>query len=306
MRTLVVGAGAVGGYFGGRLLEINRDVTFLVRSRRAAQLSQSGLRIRSSAGDLTIPHPPLVQSPDLHTTYDLVLLSSKAYDLENAIASFAPAVGPHTLILPLLNGMAHLDTLDRKFGPDRVLGGMCLIASTLKDGGEIVHLNDRHAIAFGERDGALSERVLGIDRWMEGARFEHKASPNIVGAMWEKWVFLATLAGGTCLFRASVGNIAAAPGGSDFMLRLLEDCREIAVRAGYPPRDEFLSATRPALIAHNSTLTASMLRDIEAGGPIEADHIVGDLLARGDSALLRIVYSALKAYEARRTSAPIT
>ena len=301
MRTLVVGAGAVGGYFGGRLLEAGRDITFLVRPRRAAQLSEFGLRIRSSFGNVTIPHPPTIDAHALDTPFDLVLLSCKAYDLPDAIAAFAPAVGPHTLIVPLLNGMSHLDALDAKFGAGRVLGGHCLIASTLdKESGEIVHLNDIHALAFGERDGAMSDRVLAVDRLMETARFEHKASPNILLAMWEKWVFLATLAGATCLCRAAIGDIAGAPGGRELMLQLFEDCRRIAEQAGYPPRAAFLDATRPALTAENSHLTASMLRDIEAGAPVEADHIIGDLLARGESKLLQVVYTALKAYEARR------
>jgi 2-dehydropantoate 2-reductase len=301
MRTLVVGAGAVGGYFGGRLLEAGRDVTFLVRPRRAEELADSGLRIRSRAGDVTLANPPAILAENLTTAFDAVLLSCKAYDLAGAIASFAPAVGRETVIIPLLNGMRHLDVLDDKFGRDRVLGGQCLIAATLNEKREIVHLNDTHALSFGERDGRISERVLAIDRLMEGARFGHRASPNIVLEMWEKWVFLATLAGSTCLFRAPIGDIRAAPGGSDFILDLFEECRSIAVAEGYPPGEAFLERTRALLTAQGSPLTASMLRDIEAGAPIEADHIIGDLLARAGGSLLSIVYAALKAYESRRS-----
>lgn len=301
MRILVVGAGAVGGYFGGRLLEAGRDVTFLVRPRRAEELADSGLRIRSRFGDVTLSKPPAILAANLGSVFDLVLLSAKAYDLESAIASFAPAVGPGTVILPLLNGMRHLEVLDDRFGPDRVLGGQCLIAATLNEQREIVHLNDAHAISFGERGGTMSERVTAIDWLMDGARFDHRASPNIVLEMWEKWVFLATLAGGTCLLRGTIGDIAAAPGGSDLVLALFEECKSLAVAQGYPPREPFLKRTRAILTATGSPLTASMLRDIEAGAPIEADHIIGDLLARGEGPLLPIVYSHLKAYEARRS-----
>jgi len=115
MRILVVGAGAIGGYFGGRLLEAKQDVTFLVRPRRAAELAESGLNIRSRFGDATIPSPPTVLAENLRETFDLVLLSVKAFDLESAIESFAPAIGPNTGILPLLNGMRHLDILDNRF-----------------------------------------------------------------------------------------------------------------------------------------------------------------------------------------------
>ncbi len=211
MRTLVVGAGAIGGYFGGRLLEINRDVTFLVRPKRAAELASQGLIIRSPVGDASFSQPATVLAENLHENYDLVILSCKAYDLDDAITSFAPAVGPQTVILPLLNGMRHLDVLDARFGRDRVLGGQCFIAVALKDG-EIVHLVETHDLSFGERNGELSDRVQAIARLMEGARFKAHASAEILQEMWEKWVFLASLAGSTCLMRAAIGDICAVAG----------------------------------------------------------------------------------------------
>jgi 2-dehydropantoate 2-reductase len=304
IRTLVIGAGAVGGYFGGRLLEAKRDVTFLVRPERMRELASSGLHIRSPFGDAVLSSPPTVLSKDLASTFDLILLSCKAYDLESAISSLAPAVGPDTAILPLLNGMRHLDILEREFGPRRVLGGRCLIAATLNEKREIVHLNNAHTLTFGERDGKLSDRVMAIDSLMKDARFDHRASPHILLDMWEKWTFLATLAGCTCLLRGTVGEICAAPGGSEFVLRLFEACRSIAAAAGFPPTAPFLDRSRAVLTEAGSPLTASMLRDIEAGAPIEADHVIGDLLNRGESPLLRIVYSALKVYEARRSRNP--
>jgi 2-dehydropantoate 2-reductase len=301
MRTLVVGAGAIGGYFGGRLLEINRDVTFLVRPKRAAELSRQGLRLRSPRGDVTFSKPSTVLAEHLRESFDLILLSCKAYDLEDAIASFAPAVGPNSVILPLLNGMRHLDVLDERFGRDHVLGGQCFIAVTVKDG-EIVHLVETHELSFGERNGERSDRVQSISQFMEGARFNAHASTEILQEMWEKWVFLASLAGGTCLMRANIGDICASPGGTDFMLGLLEDCRSIAAVEGYPVREVQLNRTRKTLTAAGSTLTASMLRDIERNAPIEADHIVGDLLRRGTTASqhLKTAFTHLKAYETRR------
>src|SRR5260370_7998522 len=133
MRLLGVGAGAIGGYFGGRLLQAGRDVTFLVRPKRAAELARDGLVIKSPNGDVTLKNPPAVQADKLNEKFDVVLLSCKAFDLDDAIKSFAPAVGPQTAIIPLLNGMRHLDVLDEKFGKDRVLGGLCGIAVTLDD-----------------------------------------------------------------------------------------------------------------------------------------------------------------------------
>ncbi len=307
MRTLVVGAGAIGGYFGGRLAEADRDVTFLVRPRRAAELAASGLIIRSRLGDATIPKPKTVLAENLHEPFDLVLLSCKAFDLGNAIDSLAPAVGPDTAILPLLNGMRHLETLAERFGDTPVLGGQCLIAVTLNEKREVAHLNEVHDLSFGERDGSLSERVKAIGKLMEGARFNMRTSTQILLEMWEKWMFLASAASSTCLMRAAIGDICASPGGTDFVIGVLEECRSIAAAEGYLVREESFKRSRDMLTAAGSTLTASMLRDIERNGPIEADHIVGDLLGRGkthgisgEHSFLKIAYAHLKAYEARR------
>ena len=305
MRILIVGAGAVGGYFGGRLLEAGCNVTFLVRPRRAAQLAETGLVIKSRFGGVALRSPPTVQASELRREFDLILLSCKAYDLAAAVDSFTSAVGPDTVILPLLNGMRHLDLLDERFGAARVLGGQCLISVKLDNRGSILHLNDSHLLTFGEREGNRSPRIDGIAAEMGKAKFELRVSSVILLEMWEKWVFLATLAGITCLMRSAIGDIAAA-GGAHLAVELLEECRSIATSAGFAPRAEFLEQTRSIITAPGSLLTASMLRDIEAGAPIEADQILGDLVRRGnrvlgaDRPLLRLAYMHLKAYEARR------
>jgi 2-dehydropantoate 2-reductase len=307
MRILVVGAGAVGGYFGGRLLEAGRDVVFLVRPERAARLAASGLTIRSDSGDAVLSSPPTVVAGRLSGPFDLVLVSCKAYDLEEAINAFAPAVGPGTAILPLLNGLRHLDVLDARFGADHVLGGQCLISARLEGDGRIVHLSDLHRLTFGERaPHGLTARVEAIADVMAGARFEGRVSEAILLEMWEKWVFLASLAGLTCLMQASIGDIVAA-GGADLATGLLEECRSIAASAGWPPRPEFLEMANARLTDPDSTMKASMLGDVERGGRTEADHVLGDLLRRrrqpapeADHSLLRIAYTALRSYEARR------
>ncbi len=302
MRILIVGAGAIGGYFGGRLLQAGRDVTFLVRPKRAEELARDGLVLKSPHGDATIANPSAVQAAGLAPDYDLVLLSCKAFDLDDAIASFAPGVGPATAILPLLNGIKHLDTLDAKFGRDRVLGGQCVIAAMLDAQRHVVQLAPMNAITFGERDGAMSARAVAIAEALGGAGFDVNTSSDIMQEMWEKWVFLATLAGSTSLMRAATGDILAAPGGADFMLGVLDEISAIADAAGHPPRGPMLERTRGMLLAEGSKLTASMFRDIQAGAKIEADHVIGDLIARGDAAKvpvarLRVIFTHLKAYE---------
>lgn len=304
MRILVVGAGGTGGYFGGRLLEAGRDVTFLVRSRRAAQLAEHGLVIRSPMGDFTAPNPPTIAAEALRSAYDVVLLSCKAYDLDTAIDSFAPAVGPNTAILPLLNGMGHLDVLEARFGAAAVLGGVCLIASTLDEQGRILHLNEINAINFGERDGTSSPRAQAIAGELAAAKFDSRLSSDILQEMWEKWVFIATGAGITSLMRSTVGDIEAA-GGAPVAAALLAEAVEIAARNGHRPSDKSIEWSRTMFTTPGSSLTASMYRDIERGSRTEGEHILGDLLRRGgdlqhEMSLLRTAYVHVMTYEAHR------
>ena len=305
MRVLVVGAGAIGGYFGGRMLQAGRDITFLVRPRRAGELASAGLLIKSPHGDVTLKTPPTVQADAIRQKFDVVLLSCKAYDLDDAMKSLAPAVGEGTSIIPLLNGMRHLDVLDAKFGSAQVLGGLCSIAVTLNDKREVVQLQPMQSLGFGERDGKISERVRAIAEVIKSGDFNGTASENVIEDMWEKWVFLASVAASTSLMRATVGNILAAPGGKDFLLGILDESKAVATAEGYPPRAPSLERTRAMLTTEGSPMTASMFRDIQAGLPVEADHVVGDLIARGDAAKvpvprLRIAYTHLKAYERQR------
>jgi 2-dehydropantoate 2-reductase len=305
MRILVVGAGAIGGYFGGRLLQAGEDVTFLVRPRRAAELASAGLVIKSPTGDVTLKNPPVVQADALKEKFDVVLLSCKAYDLEDAINSFAPAVGPQTSIIPLLNGMLHLDVLDNRFGRERVLGGLCAIAVTLNEQREVVQLQPMQSLTFGERDGKMSERVRAIAAAFAKGNFGSVASEIIIQDMWEKWVFLATLAACTTLMRAPIGVMMAVPGGKDFVLGVLDEITAVATAQGHAPRAAFAERIRGMLTAEGSQMTASMFRDIKAGAQVEADHVIGDLIVRGDAAKvpvpkLRIAYTQLKAYQKQR------
>src|SRR6202158_4646696 len=257
MRILVVGAGAIGGYFGGRMLQAGSDVTFLVRPRRAAELADAGLVIKSPNGDVTLKNSPAVQADKLTEKFDVVLLSCKAFDLDDAIKSFAPAVGPQTSIIPLLNGMLALDLLDGKFGREPVLGGLCAIAVTLNDKREVVQLQPMQSLNFGERDGKLSDRVRAIAEVFASGKFGAVASEHILQEMWEKWVFLATLAASTCLMRTSVGNILAVPGGKDFILGMLDECSAVAAAEGHVPSGPFFERARGMLTAEGSTMSAS-------------------------------------------------
>jgi len=308
VRILVLGAGAVGGYFGGRLVEAGGDVTFLVRARRAAELAADGLVIKSPCGDAAL-RVQTAQAGDALSGYDVVLLACKAYDVDSAIESIAPAMAAGSAVLPLLNGLSHLDRLDQRFGASRVLGGSCAIAATLGAGGRIEQLSRLHRLVFGERAGRASERAAALAGLMKRAKFDSALSDDILLEMWEKFVLLATLAGMTCLMRAPVGAIAATSEGRALTNELLAECAAVASAAGHAPRPPFLEQGRALLTERGSRFTASMLRDIERGGPTEGDHILGDLLRRARTfgiatPVLRTAACHLEAYEARRASKP--
>jgi 2-dehydropantoate 2-reductase len=307
VRILSVGAGAIGGYFGARLIAAGRDVTFLVRARRAEQLRRNGLVVSSPLGDLTLPTPALESVETLRGSYDLIVLSSKSYDLEGSINDFAPAMGPSSHVLPLLNGLRHLDVLDTRFGAQRVLGGLARISSTLDAEGRIHQLGTFNALAFGSRDRGAQDNIEDIADALRVPGFDAHLSADIHHEMWEKWVFIAAAAATTCLMRATVGDIVAADA-QHIPVGLLQECGAIAAANGFAPREAAMNMGLAVLTAPGSVFTASMLRDIEQGSRIESDHIVGDLLARAATGAARAVhapllasaYAHLKAYEARR------
>jgi 2-dehydropantoate 2-reductase len=304
MKIVSLGAGAIGGYFGGRLVEGGCDVTFLVREGRKAGLQKSGLRIESGFGNFSGPVRAVTRE-EISAPADLVLLTCKAYDLPSAIEAIGPAVGPSTMILPLLNGSAHIDELNRVFGAPRVLGGFAKIAVTMLPDGAIKHLNDWRFITFGEQDGAMSDRLGAVKALFDRTSVVATAVPNIMTGMWEKLVHLATVAGATAVMRANIGEIARTEEGSALMIELLETNAEIASRAGFPVSTGFLDEYRALLSDRKSMHTASLLRDMESKGPVEADHIIGYLLRKArehgvDDRLLRVIYVNAKAYEQRR------
>jgi 2-dehydropantoate 2-reductase len=307
MRILVIGAGAVGGYFGGRLHEAGRDVSFLVRARQAETIREYGLRIVSPYGGVIL-HPKLILASEIAGSYDLILLCVKAYSLQAAMNDFAAAVGPGTMILPLLNGMRHIDLLTGQFGEDAVIGGVCLIVAEVDKDNRIVQMTKMHKLVYGERRGGSSARITALDETLQGAGFEARTSENIIQEMWEKWVLLSSLGAITCLLRGNIGEIEPIPGGAELALELLAECSAISAACGYAPGEAFLARTQKALTARGSTLTSSMYRDLSKNARVEVDQILGDLLERGRklgvaTPLLAAACVNLRIYQARLESA---
>ncbi len=303
MRMLVVGAGSTGGYFGGKLAAADRDVTFLVRGGRADQLRTTGLQILSPTGNLSI-EPKLLVAGQISAPFDIVLLTVKAFSLPAAIEDFAPAVGSGTVILPVLNGMKHMDLLSAQFGAARLAGCVCKVATVLDENGRIAHLAPFHDMAYGERDGSMSDRMATIDSFMQGAGFDARLSPTIEREMWEKWILLAALGAINCLMRGDIGEVSAAPGGADFAVNLLDEVIASVRAVGTAPSDVFVASAMEQLTRQGSAQTSSMYRDLQQGKSVEADQIVGDLVQRARQArvatpLLSAAFANLSIYQSR-------
>lgn len=305
MKILILGAGGTGGYFGGRLVQAGADVTFLVREKRAAQLA-NGLRIETTKDAVTL-HVQTVTAANVTADYDVVILSCKAYDLASSIDAIRPAMRASTLVMPLLNGISHLDTLDAAFGRASVMGGSCQIAAMLTKDGIVKSMADAHSIVWGARDESQRETVAKLAEAFTPSVVDWRVSENIMQDLWEKVTFLSTLAAMTCLMRGTVGEILATPDGGALMRRCMDSCIAISTREGYPPRENIITRFDKVLASTGSPLTASMLRDLEGGGQIEADHIVGFMLGRArahgiDDTVVSIAYAHLKTYENRRAA----
>ena len=304
MRILVLGAGGIGGYYGARMHAAGGNVTFLVRPGRAAQLREKGLQVFSPFGDLQIT-PQLVTKETLTETFDVILLTCKAFGLDSAMDAIAPAIGEQSAIVPLLNGVRHIDRLVTRFGAARVLGGVALISVTLAANGEIHHLNKLHRFTVGSLGWRPSPWLEPLSRLMESSGVDFVLADNIGQAMWDKMVFLATLAGATCLMRSSVGTIMSTLAGESFINGLLDECAAVADANGRKLGDTQLTVFRNMLTDRSSALVASMLRDVEANKQTEGDHILGDMISwaankKLEVPLLKLAYSHLQAYERRR------
>jgi 2-dehydropantoate 2-reductase len=306
MRVLVLGAGGTGGVFGARLLQAGAEVTFLARARRAEELRAHGLAVAFPEG-IFRRHAGVRLATELEPGYDAIVLSCKAYDLDAAVDAIRPAVGTDAVVVPLLNGVAHFDTLDRAFGGGRVAGGTCHLSCVLEPDGTVRQISPYARLALGPRPGMAATGRSTLQRLAEMlgvTPVDCRCSNDVMQDVWEKFAFIATLASATCLFRAAICDIVRAPAGERLVTDLFETCTAIAALAGFPLRETSFRGFRGALTDPASTLTSSTLRDLESGKRTEADHIVGDMQRRAQSAgrrcaLLEAAYVHLLAREAR-------
>jgi 2-dehydropantoate 2-reductase len=294
MKILIVGAGGIGGFFGAKLHQAGVDITFLLREQRHQLLQKQGLTVETPTGFFTI-QAKTVLAERLEPVYDIIILACKAFDLEDALSSIIKASSKGA-ILPLLNGFTHLDRLDRQFGKERVMGGIAHIAATITESGAIKQLTELNSLTIGPRtpgQEVLSQALFAI---CKKADFDSFYKENIEQALWNKWVFLATLAGMTTICRGSVGEIVATPYGKDLSGKMFAECCAIAASQGRAIDESTQSTSQGILAKEGSPFTASMLRDLLAGKRDEHQHILGDLIGFAslnsiDCSLLKIAYT---------------
>lgn len=304
MRTLVVGAGALGGYIGASLQRAGRDVGFLVRPNRAAQLATDGLRVNTAEGRFTV-QPHLVSAATLTAPYDVVLLAVKAYGLASTMDDISGAVGPDTVIVPVLNGMRHIAALADRFGAEQVFGGATTIGASLDASGEVTQAATPSQLILGEPAGGVSPRSLAIAELFTVPGITARASEAVMQEMWEKFALLAAYGGFTCLLRARIGEILAVPGGGALMADAFAETCTVAAASGFAPAQAFRNWVLGVFHTPGSRLRSSMSLDIERGAPTEGEHILGDMQARARrhgiaTSLLDIACIHLRAYEATR------
>lgn len=313
MRFLVLGAGALGGFFGSRLIKGGADVTFLVRPGRGAQMRRDGLVVNGQDGDVFRSPVKVLQQDQIEGPYDVVLLTCKAYDLDSAIAAITPAMGERSAVLPLLNGVRHIDILSEKFGRQHVLGGLTVINAALLGDGTIqqsqlrVNLN-----VIGELDGRTSDRCFAIKTALDTGGIPLQIADNILAMMWAKLHGFATNAAIATLTRSRAGVIARTSTGASFVSAVLNECERVVTAVGYPPAPppapDTAAIVRGLFAQPDSTYGPSMLIDMEDGRPTEGEHTIGDLVRHAAQKnisvpILTAALCNLQAYEINRTQA---
>ncbi|OHC62210.1 MAG: 2-dehydropantoate 2-reductase [Rhodocyclales bacterium GWA2_65_20] len=279
MKILVLGAGGVGGYFGAKLMRAGADVTFVLRDKRRRLIQEHGLSIEAPNDSFTV-FPRCVTSEELAPDYDLIMLAPKSYDFADALSSIAGASSKGA-ILPFLNGLNHIALLDQRFGRRRVLGGVAHIAATLTATGAVRRLTALHSLTAGHRHADHESIAREFIAQCADADFDSHYSDDIEQVLWDKWVFLATLAGMTTLFQGTVGEIVATPYGAALARKFHDECCAIADRCGYPVNQSSRDKALAMLTEPGSAFTSSMLRDMKAGQRTEHEHILGEMVRRG-------------------------
>jgi 2-dehydropantoate 2-reductase len=305
LRIAVIGVGAVGGYFGGRLAQAGHDVVFLARGETLEALRTQGLRVKSIAGDFEIRHPNATADPTEIGLVDVILVAVKAPQVSQVARSLAPLVGLETSIIPLQNGLEAPDLLGQALGQEHVLGGLCKIFAAAAGPASVEHMGLQPSIEFGERNGSKSKRVERIRTAFQAASGMTTVTPDdIEAALWQKLLYVESLGAVGAVVREPAGVLRAVPETRRLVQSAMEEVVAIARKRGValdPSLPEQGIRRLDELPAGAST---SMQRDIAAGRPSEFEFQVGTVVRYGREAGVPIpvhstIYAALLPSELR-------
>jgi 2-dehydropantoate 2-reductase len=305
MKILIVGAGATGIAVGVRLAEADRDVTYLVRPERRRRLERHGVLLTEPAGEHRL-EASATTADALTGPFDLIVIAVKAAAIAGVIEDIAPAVGPTTVIVPLLNGLRHLDLLSGRY-PGRVAGGLMKIVATVDKEGGAVQMTPLAEITIGSLE--TTSQLGPIVALLDVPGLTVIEADDIRLRLWEKWAFIASAGIITCLFDNTVGRIQEA-GGRRYIDAAIAETEAVAIAAGYPPRAAAHAQSLHILAEPGSAFTSSLFRDLKAGGRTEAEHILGDLADRASelaipTPLLDLTLVRLRAAELDRSHSAI-
>jgi 2-dehydropantoate 2-reductase len=305
MRIAIVGAGAVGGYFGGRLAEAGEDVVFLARGAHLDAIRKNGLEVESIAGNFQIFPAQATDDPKEAGIPDVVLVAVKAWQVPEAAESIRPMLGPGTFVVPLENGVRAPDQLAAVVGAERVVPGLCKVASQIVGPGKIRHVGVAPWIAFGERDGSASprvERLRAAFSRAKGVTVEIPADINV--ALWEKFLFIAPVSGVTAVARAPFGPVRTRPETRRLLEEAMREVFHVARARGVTLPEGAVERTMGFVDTLPPESTPSMQRDVVEGRPSELEDQNGAVVRLGREAgvptpVNEFLYAALLPQEMR-------
>jgi 2-dehydropantoate 2-reductase len=279
MKFAIFGTGGVGGYFGGKLAQAGEDVTFIARGRHLSVIQQAGLSVESIGGDFLVNPAQATDSPLSLGAVDVVILAIKAWQLDEVVNQMKPLIGENTLIVPLLNGIEHMEILVNAFGREHVLGGLCRISAFIADAGRIKHVGIDPFITFGELSGGKSERASKLyDVFKNVAGVTAQVSDNIELAMWEKYLFICSVSGVGAVTRQPIGGFRSIPESRAMFRRALEEVVLVANARGIDLNEKSVQSVMDRIDQIQPNVMASMQKDIMEGRPSELESQTGALV----------------------------
>ena len=280
MKIAVVGAGGVGGYFGARLAAAGADVHFLARGAHLDAMRARGLRVESPKGDWHLPRVNAAADPAAIGPCDVVLFCVKLYDVESALASLPPLVGPDTIVLPFQNGVESVDLLSRAIGPAHTGGGTAYVTAVIAEPGVIRH-TVMDSLIFGELDGRRSSRIERFLEACQPAGFHAKLSDDITLEIWTKFVRLSVFSGMTAVTRCAIGPIVRDPDLMAMLMDALREARAVAVAKGVAIPESITANVEEAYGRMSPDAKSSMLHDLERGRRLELPWLSGAVVRLG-------------------------